>query len=252
MEFRIIIPARFESTRLPGKVLADINGKPMVQYVYENSLASGAESVVIATDNDQVREVAEGFGAEVVMTEASHQSGTERIAEAVAALDYDKDEIIVGVQADEPLVPPDMIRELAGALDEHDNVRIASLCQKITDIEELLDPNAVKVVLNRRHYAMYFSRATIPWDREGFKNQDQATISDHHYRHIGLYAYRAGFLSDYIDWPESPLEMLECLEQLRILWNGGRMHMTITKKKIPPGVDTPADLEKVRALMKEK
>lgn len=246
MEFRIIIPARFDSTRLPGKVLADIKGKPMLQHVYERAMESGADSVVIATDNTKVSKVAQSFGAKVCMTSAEHPSGTDRIAEAALALDYAPDEIIVNVQADQPFISPQAIRQVAEDLEKHDNVKVSSLCERITRGEDLFQPAVVKVVLNWRNYAVYFSRAPIPWDVERFNDPSKAVPGDLHYKHIGLYAYRAGFLQEYIQWPPSPLEQMESLEQLRILWNGTRMHMVITKERIAPEVNTPEDLEKAR------
>jgi len=250
MEFRVIIPARFESTRLPGKVLIDIKGKPMVQHVYERAVESGAEHVLVATDDQRVVDAVESFGGNVCLTSSEHQSGTERLAEAVEALDCEDDEVIIGLQADEPLMPADVIRQLAESLDEHDNVKIASICQPITDESELFDPHSVKVVLNRRHFAMYFSRAPIPWDRDSFSDPATAKPTDHHFRHVGIYGYRASFLREYVDWSDSPIETMESLEQLRILWHGGRILMNISKKVIPPGVDTQADLKKAAASLK--
>lgn len=246
MEFRVIIPARFDSTRLPGKVLANINGKTMLQHVYERAMESGADSVVIATDNAKVSKAAQGFGAKVCMTSTEHQSGTERIAEAALALDYAPDEIIVNVQADQPFILPHAIRQVAEDLEKYDNVKISSICERITHAADLFNPAVVKVVLNWRNYAVYFSRAAIPWDLEQFKNPEKAAPSDQHYKHVGLYAYRVSFLREYIEWPPSPLERMESLEQLRILWNGSRMHMVITKDRMPPEVNTPEDLEKAR------
>lgn len=246
VDFRIIIPARYDSTRLPGKVLLDIAGKPMLQHVYERSLDSGAESVVIATDDHRVSDVAEKFGAKVCLTSSDHQSGTERIAEAVEALEYDEDEIIVGVQADEPLIPPQAIREVAGNLAEHDNVKVATLCEPIVDVDNLFNPNSVKVILNRRGYAMYFTRSPVPW-QQNFDDKAKVDLGSGYYRHVGIYAYRVGFLQHYIEWTDCPLEALERLEQLRILWNGGRIHVGISKHKLPPGVDTEEDLAAIRA-----
>lgn len=245
MEFRVIIPARFDSTRMPGKVLVDIKGKTMLQHVYERAMESGADSVVIATDNPKVSKTAQGFGAKVCMTSSDHQSGTERIAEAALALDYAPDEIIVNVQADQPFILPQAIRQVAEDLEKHDNVKISSLCERITQGADLFNSAVVKVVLNWRNYAIYFSRAPIPWDIEQFKNLEKLEVSDQHYKHIGLYAYRVNFLQEYIEWPASPLEKMESLEQLRILWNGSRMHMVISKERMPPEVNTPEDLEKI-------
>ena len=174
MEFRIIIPARYDSTRLPGKVWLNIKGKPMMQHVYERAMESGADSVVIATDNAKVSKVAQSFGAKVCMTSAEHQSGTERIAEAALALDYAPDEIIVNVQADQPFILPQAIRQVAEDLEKHDNVKVSSICERITQGEDLFNPSVVKVVLNWRNYAVYFSRAPIPWDIDQFKNPSES------------------------------------------------------------------------------
>ncbi|MCX7121051.1 MAG: 3-deoxy-manno-octulosonate cytidylyltransferase [Gammaproteobacteria bacterium] len=252
MDFTVIIPARLNSSRLPGKVLMDIGGKPMLQHVYENALQSGASTIVVATDNDAIAKVASDFGATVCMTESSHLSGTERIAEAVSTLALDEDDIVVCLQADEPLMSPKLIFQLAENLAEHDHVKAATLATKLTHAEELFDPNIVKVVLNHRHYAIYFSRAPIPWDREQFpdlKTLDlkKLKLTDAYLRHIGVYAYRAGFLETYTNWPSCPIEKIEMLEQLRILWNGYKMHVGITDIAVPAGVDTQADMDRVRA-----
>jgi 3-deoxy-manno-octulosonate cytidylyltransferase (CMP-KDO synthetase) len=254
MGFHVIIPARLNSTRLPGKVLLDIAGKPMIQHAYERAMESGAEHVVIATDDEKVADVAENFGAHVCMTGDSHQSGTERLAEAAASLGYEDDEIIVCLQADEPMMPPALIRQLAVNLEEHDHVKVATLATKLKSAEELLNPNIVKVVLNYRNYAMYFSRAPIPWDRDQFSpiqsiHPEKLQLLDAYYRHIGMYAYRAGFLETYTNWPSSLNERLESLEQLRILWNGYKIHVGITDVSIPVGVDTQADLDRVNQLL---
>lgn len=254
MEFRVIIPARYASVRFPGKVLADIGGKSMLQLVYEQAMASGAESVMIATDDERIRKVAEQFGATVCMTSQEHKSGTERLAEAVVAMGYLEDEIIVNVQADEPLVPPVVIRQVAEDLEKYENARVATLYEPIQSAQELFDPNHVKVLMNKRGYALYFSRAPVPWDREHFKlNVDKLkndVISGNHFRHVGIYAYRVGFLQEYMEWESSPIEELERLEQLRVLWNGGRVHLTQAKETVPADVNTEADLEIVRQLMK--
>lgn len=248
MDFRVIIPVRYESVRLPGKPLLDIAGKPMIQHVYERAVQSGAESVVIATDNKQIREVAEDFGALVCMTSPEHRSGTERLSEAVVALGCDDEDVIVNVQGDEPLIPPTAIRQVAQNLLYHDNIKVATLCEPITCPEDLFDPHVVKVVVNRRGYALYFSRAPIPWDRAHFPLQKKhQTLNGEYLRHVGLYAYRAGFLHEYLELESCPLETLESLEQLRVLWHGGRIHVAVAKEKIPAGVDTEEDLTRVRA-----
>jgi len=251
MEFRVVIPARYQSQRFPGKVLVDINGKPMIQHVYERAVESGAESVVIATDDCRVQEVAEAFGATVCMTASDHESGTERLAEAVVALDYDDNDIVLNVQGDQPLIPSKAIQQVAQALDEHDNVKVASICYPIADVADLINPNVVKVVLNRRHFAMYFSRACIPWDRDKSASKAKLGLSGEHFAHVGLYAFRVGFLQEYLAWPASPLEEMEKLEQLRILWHGVRIHMCVSKQKLPPEVNTEQDLEQVLAYKKK-
>jgi 3-deoxy-manno-octulosonate cytidylyltransferase (CMP-KDO synthetase) len=249
MEFHVIIPARYASTRLPGKVLLDIAGKPMVQHVYEKALESGADSVVIATDHDAVRRVCEAFGATVCMTQETHQSGTERVAEAVTLMDYNDDDIIVNVQGDEPLIPSSAILQVAEELAAHDTVKMASLCQPITDLEELVNPNMAKVVLNHRRQAMYFSRAPIPWERDRFvMGKTPESAAGQHYRHIGIYAYRAAFLQQYVEMEACEAEQLEFLEQLRVLWHGGRIQMGVVKNPVPRGVDTEADLEHIRKM----
>ncbi len=255
MDFRIIIPARYDSTRLPGKVLLDIAGMPMIQHVYERSVATGADSVVIATDDDRIAAAAEKFGAPVCMTESDHQSGTERLAEAVIALDYDKEDVVVSVQADEPLIPPQLIKDLATDLLAHDHAKVATMAAKITNPQDLMDPHVVKVVLNHRSFAVYFSRAPIPWDREHFSQPAddkmlQAALTAHantYYRHIGLYAFRADFLETYANWTASPLEEIESLEQLRVLWHGYKIHVGVTELEVPSGVDTQADLDVIRS-----
>lgn len=247
MSFRIIIPVRYTSSRLPGKPLEAIAGKPMVQHVYERCMESGADSVVIATDNELVRDAAEKFGASVCMTSEDHASGTERLAEAVVALGYEADEIVVNVQGDEPLISPEVIRQVAEDLTIHDNTKVATLCEKITDDEDVFNPGVVKVVMNKRGFALYFSRAPIPWERENFATEPKK-VDGPFYRHVGIYAYRVGFLDQYLQWELSPIGSREELEQLRVLWNCGRIHISIAKDSIPPGVDTPEDLERVRAI----
>ncbi len=255
MDFHVIIPARLESTRLPEKVLLDIAGKPMIQHAYERAIESGAVRVVIATDNEKIAQIAEDFGADVCMTSSEHQSGTERLSEAVANLGFDEDEIIVGLQADEPLMSPNLILQLAQNLSEHDHVKVATLAARLKDAKELFNPNIVKVVFNHRHYAQYFSRAPIPWDRDRFtdacgsKNVSEGIIADAYFRHIGMYAYRAEFLETYTNWSPCLSEKLESLEQLRILWNGYKIHVGIVDGAISVGVDTQADLDYVRELI---
>lgn len=253
MEFKVIIPVRYESSRFPGKPLADIHGKPMIQHVYQQAQQSGAESVVIATDDARIEAACESFGAEVVITSADHETGTERLAEAVATLGWDEDDIVVHLQGDEPMLSPKLIAQVAEDLDSHDNVKVTTLCRPIVDLLEVFDANTVKVVMNRRGFAQYFSRAPIPWIQGRF-NVDQPNereLSDgHHFAHLGIYAYRAGFLPKYLEMVGCPEESLEQLEQLRVLWFGGKVHVSITDDSDSIGVDTPEDLERVRDLMK--
>ncbi len=254
MEFRVVIPARYASTRLPGKMLLDIAGKPLIQHVYERAIESGAESVVIATDDERIAKVAEDFGALVCMTSPDHNTGTERLAEAVVALGYLEDEIIVNLQGDEPLIPPVVIRQVAEDLVKYENARVATLYEPIKSIEELFNPHHVKVVMNKRGYALYFSRAPIAWDREHFQippKKNQKLLTEH-FRHVGIYAYRVGFLQQYMEWETSPLEQMERLEQLRVLWNGGRVHLSQTLENVPADVNTEEDLEHVRKLLTKK
>ncbi|MDX7826396.1 3-deoxy-manno-octulosonate cytidylyltransferase [Aeromonas caviae] len=251
MSFVVVIPARYASTRLPGKPLADIHGKPMVQHVVEKALQSGADRVIVATDDERVQQALAPFAAaagfEVCMTSPDHQSGTERLAEVCHHYGFAADTIIVNVQGDEPLIPPVIIRQVADNLAAA-SAPMATLSVPIRDAEEAFNPNAVKVVTDREGYALYFSRASIPWDRDRFA-QSREQIGDHYQRHIGIYAYRAGFIQRYVDWAPSVLEQVEALEQLRVLWYGEKIHVAQALQAPPVGVDTQADLDKVRALL---
>ena len=247
MSFVVVIPARYASTRLPGKPLADIHGKPMVQHVVEKALQSGADRVIVATDDERVRQALQATGFEVCMTSPDHQSGTERLAEVCRHYGFAADTIIVNVQGDEPLIPPVIIRQVADNLAAA-SAPMATLSVPIRDAEEAFNPNAVKVVTDREGYALYFSRASIPWDRDRFA-QSREQIGDHYQRHIGIYAYRAGFIQRYVDWAPSVLEQVEALEQLRVLWYGEKIHVAQALQAPPVGVDTQADLDKVRALL---
>ncbi|MDG1733547.1 MAG: 3-deoxy-manno-octulosonate cytidylyltransferase [Thalassotalea sp.] len=252
MKFTVVIPARFQSSRLPGKVLADINGKPMIQWVVEKAQLSGAQRVIVATDNDDVANTVTAFGGEVCKTRADHQSGTERLAEVVEHYQFADDEIIVNVQGDEPFIPSTNIAQVASNLAGQTKARMSTLAVNIDSVEEALNPNAVKVLCDKDGYALYFSRATIPYDRERFLNKtDIDQVGDFYLRHIGIYAYRAGFIKDYVNWPSSALEHIEALEQLRVLWQGERIHVEVAQSHLPvEGVDTPEDLQKARAYAK--
>lgn len=247
MSFTVIIPARYQSSRLPAKPLADICGKPMIQWVYEQASKAGAEQVIIATDDERIQEVVESFGGLVCMTSPDHESGTERLAEVIEKFGIADDQIVVNVQGDEPLIPPSIIRQVADNLASV-TAPMATLAIEIEGEEEVFNPNAVKVVMDKDGFALYFSRATIPWDRDSFANQP-ADIKQSLLRHIGIYAYRAGFINTYINWQPSVLEKIECLEQLRVLWYGEKIHVAVAHEAPAAGVDTPEDLDTVRAII---
>lgn len=250
MSFTVIIPARFASSRLPGKPLADIAGKPMIVHVVEKAQQSGAGRVIVATDHPDVKSAVENL-AEVCLTSEKHHSGTERLAEVVEKLAIPDDEIIVNIQGDEPLIPPVIVSQVAENLTKY-NVKMASLAVKIEHAEELFNPNAVKVVTDKNGYVLYFSRAVIPWDRDQFAQTadiEKLQLADHYLRHIGIYAYRAGFIKQYVQWQPTALEQIESLEQLRVLWYGEKIHVELARAVPAVGVDTAADLEKVRSIL---
>ncbi len=241
--FSVIIPARLESTRLPDKVLLDIGGRTMLQRVYEQALKSGAVRVVIATDNPRIAAVADGFGAESCITSARHNSGTERICEAVAKLALQPTETVVNLQADEPLAPPEAIGQVAAVLAAGDEM--ATLCVAIASADELRSPAVVKVVADGAGRALYFSRLPIPW--AGASGDGASLPSDGLWmRHIGIYAYRVSLLRRWAELGPSALERSECLEQLRALSAGVLIRLAVVRESFPPGVDTAADLERVR------
>jgi len=249
MHFRVVIPARYASSRLPGKPLADIVGKPMVLHVVERALQAGAESVVVATDDDRVRDAVEAAGQTALMTSPHHQSGTERLVEVAERLGWDDDALVVNVQGDEPLIDPMLIREAARQLVLHDDAVMATLAHPIHDAADFANPNVVKVIVDEAGYAIYFSRAPIPWPRDAYAAGQAMPHDMGALRHIGLYAYRAGFLRTYATLQTSPLERIEMLEQLRVLWHGYRISLGVTPVAPPAGVDTPDDLARVRALL---
>jgi 3-deoxy-manno-octulosonate cytidylyltransferase (CMP-KDO synthetase) len=248
MSFTVVIPARYGSTRLPGKPLLDIAGKPMVQRVWEQASRSAASSLVIATDDTRIRDVAQGFGAQVCMTSSEHPSGTDRLQQVARELGWDDEQIVVNVQGDEPLIPPAVIDQVAANLATRPQAGMATLCEPLEKLEELLNPNAVKVVADREGMALYFSRAPIPWPRDAFAQSREAMPSEGQWqRHIGIYAYRTRFLHQYVTWEPAPLELLESLEQLRALYNGERIHVAPALQPVPGGVDTQQDLDAVCA-----
>jgi 3-deoxy-manno-octulosonate cytidylyltransferase (CMP-KDO synthetase) len=247
--FTVLIPARYASTRLPGKPLLDIAGKPMVVRVAERALASGAARVIVATDDERIRAAVADHGIDVLMTRSTHPTGTDRLAEAAAQLGLDDEAIVVNVQGDEPLLEPGLIRAVAGTLSAHADASIATACHLIEDPAEAFNPNVVKVVLDHHGYALYFSRATIPWARDDFAANSKEIPPDLPlYRHYGLYAYRARFLRHYPSLAPAAIERFEALEQLRALWHGHRIIVSITRGTPAPGVDTEEDLARVRAV----
>lgn len=240
----IIIPARYQSTRLPGKPLADVAGKTLLERVYDRARESGATTVTIATDDERIRAAAEAFGATVCMTAASHRSGTDRIGEAIAKLGLGAQEIVVNLQGDEPLMAPALIRQVADTLGRKTDAAVATAVHPFSDIETFNNPNVVKVVCDINGYALYFSRAPIPWPRDRQTHAGNQPVRA--MRHIGLYAYRAGFVSRYCTWAPCALEEIEQLEQLRVLWHGERIAVAVAPELPGGGVDTPEDLERVR------
>ncbi len=247
--FIAVIPARFASTRLPGKPLADIGGKAMVVRVAEQAAKSGAERVVIATDHADVKRVAEQQGWQALMTRADHAQGTDRIAEVVEQLGLADETIVVNVQGDEPLIDPALIRSVAEALDANPAAAIATAAHPISDAQEFFNPNVVKVVCDGNGFAHYFSRAPIPYARDDFsRDREVLPAKFPALRHIGIYAYRAAFLKRYAALPPAPAEQFESLEQLRALYHGYRIAVTLWPGALPPGIDTPDDLDQVRAL----
>lgn len=251
MEFVVVIPARYASTRLPGKPLADICGKPMIQHVYEKACLSGASKVVIATDHQKVFDAAKRFTSNVLMTREDHQSGTERLAEVVDLLNLADDTIVVNVQGDEPLLSPDNVSQVATLLAQS-IAPMATLSVAIEERDEVFNPNAVKVVSDINKNALYFSRASIPFDRSTMMAELQPLNLAPFQRHVGIYAYRAGFIKQYIELSVSPLELLESLEQLRVLYHGYAIKIEQALVTPHAGVDTPEDLAKVVAHIQSK
>ena len=236
--FTVVIPARLASSRLERKALADLGGKPMVVRVAERSAQSAANRIIVATDAQEIESVCKAAKLEVMMTRADHPSGSDRLAEVVQRLDLNDESIVVNVQGDEPLIPVNLINQVANTLQSKSHCAIATAAVAIENQEEIVNPNAVKVVLNKNNEALYFSRSIIPFDH--------SQSSPAYYRHLGIYAYRARFLRDFSKLATSPLEQAESLEQLRALWHGYAIAVYITSESPPPGVDTQADLDRVR------
>ncbi|MDM7457460.1 MAG: 3-deoxy-manno-octulosonate cytidylyltransferase [Tepidimonas sp.] len=253
VDFHVVIPARRASTRLPDKPLADIGGAPMVVRVAQRALASGACSCTVATDDAAIVEACTAAGVAALLTRADHPSGSDRLAEAVQRLRLPDDALVVNVQGDEPLIDPALVRGVAQVLQDRPDCAMATAAHPITTAADLFNPNVVKVVLDRRATALYFSRAPLPWWRDAPRHDGELNLLSwpaeaRPLRHIGLYAYRAGFLRCFPQLQAAPLEHCESLEQLRVLWHGERIAVTITEHAPGPGVDTPEDLARVRTL----
>lgn len=248
--FKVLIPARHGSTRLPGKPLLEIAGKPMIQHVVERARASDADEVVVATDDRRILDVCAEIGVTALLTSSAHRSGTDRVAEAMERCGWDDDTVIVNLQGDEPCMPSSLIRQVATELVAEKEAGIATLAHPIVESAALFDPHVVKVVLNAAGQALYFSRAPIPWHRDEFL-RDRAQLPDsvRFLRHIGLYAYRVSFLRRYVAFEPSPMEIAESLEQLRVLWHGEPIRVGIAEEEPGPGVDTAADLARAAAYL---
>lgn len=248
--FKVVIPARYGSSRLPGKPLRRLAGRPMIEHVHERALQSGAQAVVVATDDARIEAVVRDFGGTVCMTEPEHQSGTDRLGEVVRRLGWADDTIVVNLQGDEPLMPPALIEQVATDLALHSPAGIATACAPIGTTAELFDPHVVKVVTDGGGFALYFSRAPIPWDREAFAvTNEELPTGLQHFRHIGLYAYRASFLKQYSELGPCPIERAEALEQLRALWHGISIHVAHAVQLPGPGVDTEQDIARVEQVL---
>jgi 3-deoxy-manno-octulosonate cytidylyltransferase (CMP-KDO synthetase) len=255
MQAVVLIPARMQSSRLPNKPLADIAGKPMIWHVWQRAMAANVSRVVVATDSQQIVDAMSALGAEVIMTSDKHLSGTERLAEASAILGLSDDTPVVNVQGDEPLIASAVIDQIAALLLDNPQASMATLWEPITDAVHLMNPNMVKVVTDQQGYALAFSRSPIPWHRDLFGSQLHADTpmpdGVPFCRHLGIYAYKAGFLRQYAQWPSCEMERVEALEQLRILWNGHKIILDQACAPTHAGVDTPEDLARVRAILEK-
>ena len=247
LSFTVVIPARYASTRLPGKPLLKIAGKPMIQHVYERACSSSAEQVLVATDDQRIFDTVTDFGGIAVMTLPEHPSGTDRLQEVVSQLKLDVERIVVNVQGDEPLLSVSAIEQVANNLKTNLDCGMATLCERIESQEDLNNPNVVKVVRSKSHRALYFSRATLPYARDDVLD----ALRGLWYRHIGLYAYRVEVLNQFVRWEPSELETVERLEQLRALQNDVGIHCDEVREAIPGGVDTPEDLERIRKILEQ-
>lgn len=250
MSYQIVIPARHASSRLPGKPLADIAGKPMVVRVYERCLQSRAAAVIVATDDEDIRAAVTAAGGKALMTRVDHASGTDRLQEVATQLGLADDAIIVNVQGDEPLMPAAVIEQVAANLALRPDFSMATLCEPIRSAADVFNPNIVKVVTDDKGRALYFSRAPIPFQRDGM-SQEGEVPAGRWWRHIGIYAYRVSFLHQYVSWPVGQLEKLESLEQLRAMEKGCAIHVAEALETVPGGVDTPDDLARIQQLFRQ-
>ena len=250
MDFNTIIPARYGSSRLPGKPLLNIAGKPMIQHVYDRAVEAGSSEIVIATDDERIFNIVTAFGGQVVMTSSDHESGTDRLAEVVTQLSWADETVVVNLQGDEPLMDPKLLQLVAKSLHKHNEVGLTTLATPILNREEIFNPNAVKVVCDSTGKALYFSRAPIPWVRGNYDSPDSKELSEtvKPLRHLGIYAYRTSALKQITAFTPCPMELAESLEQLRALWNGINIHVDVIEQVPGHGVDTMEDLEVVRAI----
>jgi 3-deoxy-manno-octulosonate cytidylyltransferase (CMP-KDO synthetase) len=253
MSYTVVIPARYQSTRLPGKPLALIDERPMIQHVHERASHSQASRVIVATDDDRISAVVKSFGGDALLTRDDHVSGTDRIQEVASSLGLNESDIVVNVQGDEPLIPVAVIDQVADNLRRRPDIGMATLCTRITTAQELFDPNAVKVVMDSEGRALYFSRAPIPYHRDTFASGETVLPEDtEYYRHLGIYAYRVGILNRYPGWPQSSAEQAESLEQLRALDQGVSIHCELAVETVPAGVDTAEDLAAIQARFRKE
>jgi len=244
MSFTVVIPARYGSSRFPGKPLALIGKKPMIQHVVERAKEAGADNIIVATDDERIQNVVVGF-AQVCMTSVNHQSGTERIAEVIEKEGIANDTIVVNVQGDEPFIPAENIRQVANNLANAPQCQMATLSTPIDNVEDVFNPNIVKVLVNNKGESIYFSRSPIPFERDYMMANPKAANTHLYKRHIGIYAYRAEYVKQYVDYTPSSLEQIESLEQLRAIWYGDKIHCEVAIAAPPVGIDTPEDLERL-------
>ncbi|MEG1488929.1 3-deoxy-manno-octulosonate cytidylyltransferase [Acinetobacter sp.] len=244
----IVIPARFASSRLPGKPLLEIHGRPMILRVVDQAKkVAGFDDLCVATDDERIAEVCRAEGIDVVLTHANHPSGTDRLSEVARIKGWASEDIVVNVQGDEPLLPAQLVQQVAQLLESQPESSMSTLCEPIHSLEEFKRDSIVKVVMSKYNQALYFSRATIPYDRDGAQQEVQS-LHPQAYRHLGLYAYRVNLLQEYVSWDMGVLEQLESLEQLRVLENGHRIAIAVAEANLPPGVDTQADLDRLNEM----